>query len=468
QEQGRLNELAYEDQSVRLSFSLSYEALAPAVQQFFASLGAFGGQDFSVEAVAYVNDVPYTEAKDGLRTLYGLSLVQQGEAGRYSLHPLLCDYARPKMDGNVPLERMIEYFVRYAETHQMDYEALEGERDNLLAALEAAFERGQSRLLVRGINAFYHFLDTRGLYDLADLHLARAQEATRSMTPSSGLETVLLHRGQLARHRGNYPQAEALLQEGLGVARQNGDPERISALLNRLGVVESFLGDYAQAAAHMEEGLALARQTGDRQRIIFFLISLGGGAVERGYYSQAEAHFQEGLSLAREIGHQEGTATLLNNLGDVAIRRGDYAQAEAYLKESLDVARQIGHQRIIAVLYDNLGEVALMRGEYARAQVYLRDGLALARQILDQEITCRQTWLTTPFVRLWTRRKSRSVAKRLPQPYMAWHESLLPAVILPGHAAKPGKAWAGLRRWGITGKQKWPGGSRACPLRKYG
>src|SRR5437764_8442539 len=99
---------------------------------------------------------------------------------------------------------MITFFVSYIETHEMDYDTLEQETSNVLAALQVAFERGMQALLVRGVNAFFHFLEIRGLYTVAEMHLKWAEQAARSLDETIGLATALLNLGKIAEKRGDY------------------------------------------------------------------------------------------------------------------------------------------------------------------------------------------------------------------------------------------------------------------------
>ncbi len=385
QEQSRLNELVYEDQSVRLSYNLSYAALPPDQQQFFAALGTFGGEDFSPEAAAFVAGVPRDTALDQLRKLYGLSLVQQGRPGRYQLHPLLRDYAREHLHDGTALARMVEFFAGFVEAHGRDYDRLDLESGNIIAALETAAERSMGALLIRSANAFYPFLEVRGMYELAEAQLQRARAAAETLGDQVGGSNILHNQGRIAERRGDYARAEAQHQEGLVLARAVSHREWISALLTELGLVLSHQGKYDQAEAHWQEGLALARAIDDRERIVILLTALGVGARRQGNIMQAEAYWQEGLALARSIGFHESMSLLLSNLGGIAGQRGDYRQAEALLREGLTLARLIGHRERMILLLSNLGLVAHKLNDYGKAEARLQEALALARAIGHRE-----------------------------------------------------------------------------------
>jgi transcriptional regulator with XRE-family HTH domain len=100
--------------------------------------------------------------------------------GRYTLHCTIADFARARLHDTTADERMVEYFTSYVEMHRDDYDALEQETGNVLAALQLAFERGMNAALRRGIAAFSPFLRARGWGELAEIHLKRAQQLARS------------------------------------------------------------------------------------------------------------------------------------------------------------------------------------------------------------------------------------------------------------------------------------------------
>ncbi len=97
--QGRLADLAYDDQSVSLSFHVGYDSLPMEMKQFFVKLAVFQNQAFSPETAAFVTQVSPHTARRFLRRLYTLLLVQvQGQANDhnwrcYHLHPLMREFA---------------------------------------------------------------------------------------------------------------------------------------------------------------------------------------------------------------------------------------------------------------------------------------------------------------------------------------------------------------------------------------
>lgn len=92
---------------------------------------------------------------------------------------------------------MVEYFINFVEVHETDYETLDRESSNVLAALQVAFERGMSMFLIRGAMHFSVFLKERGLYELAESHLKRAEQAARSLDDVASLARILYHQEEI-------------------------------------------------------------------------------------------------------------------------------------------------------------------------------------------------------------------------------------------------------------------------------
>jgi tetratricopeptide (TPR) repeat protein len=405
--------------SLQAAIGISDNALDETSRRALQALAVFPPKPntFSEAAALEVT----TSSVETLDTLTDYGLLESNGVGRYTLHQTIADYAQVRLTDQTAYERLVMYFVGYVASHHMDYSALDLEISNVLAAWQVAFDRGMPDALVQGANAFFHFMETRGLYTQARGHLHRAQEAARAGGDTVGLMTALGHLGRIAvndgdyaraeghfqeglalayacdvrecisallrglgtvaERRGNYAQAETYFQESLTLAREVGDREHISLLLQNLGVVAGNHSNYAQAEAYFRESLALARALDDRERLSILLQHLGVVAGNHGDYATAEAYFQEGLALARELGHRRRISDLLTHLGSVALRREDYAQAEAFYQEGLALAQQMGYREAVSFLSANLGGVARRRGDYAQAQACLQEGLALAREL---------------------------------------------------------------------------------------
>lgn len=361
-----LIELSDQQLDEQASSTLRALSVFPAKPNSFSEQAALAASNLPVETLDALSDVGLLEARG---------------PERYSLHQTIADYARAHLTDTTAYERLARYFADYVETHEKDYDALDQELVNIFAALRTAYEFGFYADLIRGMKAFVHFLDVRGLYAQAEIYLKLARDACALLHDDVDLAATLLHLGDVMTRQGDYTQAETYLQEGLVLARQVDHREHIMSLLQSLGMLAQRRGDYQQAEEHLQAALTLAQRSSDATRISLLLKNLGTLEAIQGNYDQAEAYMQESLALARQIGDREAMSLSLLNLGQLASERGDYTQAEVLLQEALTLARQLGHREVISLLLTNLGVVTGDQKDYAQAESYLQEGLAVARQI---------------------------------------------------------------------------------------
>lgn len=371
--------------SLHSVIAVTDQLLSPETQQALYALGIFPPKpnSFSEEAALAVIDC----AVENLDLLVDASLLEYTSSGRYTIHQTISDYSRMHLQEKKPHVQLIRFVIDFVEEHKKDYELLDQESTIILQALDYAYELGMKEELVRMVIAFVPYMQARGSYDDAALHLQRAHEAAEALNDIENVVATLIYSGEVAQQQGEFGQAEAMFQEGLELARKIGNKIQISALLHNLGWAAQKQGKLKQAEAYLQEGLTIARQIDDKERICGILKVLGTVFYYSGYYDQAKATFQEGLNLARNIEDQEQICLFLINLGVASTEQGNYIQAEAFYQEGLILARQSGHREQISALLANLGDAVIQQGDYARAEGYCREGLLLARQIEHREWT---------------------------------------------------------------------------------
>ena len=177
--------------SLEAVIGISDWQLDEAAQHALAMLSSLPAKphSFSEDAALAVSAVPV----EVLDTLINAGLLESTGPGRYTLHCTIADYASVRRSHADADERIVEYFISYVETHQADYEALEQETSNMLAALQVAHEQGMHAALIRGAIAFSPFLRARGLYEVAEIHLKRAEQVARSLGDTTNLARMLYY-----------------------------------------------------------------------------------------------------------------------------------------------------------------------------------------------------------------------------------------------------------------------------------
>ena len=237
---------------------------------------------------------------------------------------------------------------------------LAGEINNILAALDAAYEAAAFRKYVRGVNALYQFLETRGLYLTAADHLARALLVAQQLSPAL-LASTLLNSARVAEKRGDYDVAEERLREALKTCVRA--PRLLADLYRLLGIVTGNRGSNVEAEDYLKKGLEIARGAGDRGREGALLERLGVVCQRRGELREAERYNLQALDAARGAGRPEVLRAALLNLGVVACQLKDYPRAEGYLREGLELAGRVEDFEKLAGLHHALGMLYRERAE---------------------------------------------------------------------------------------------------------
>lgn len=403
---GGIRDAPVRQQTLRNTLKWSYDLLNAEEQRLFRRLSVFVGE-WTLDAVEAICQPELEQANssllDTISSLLDKSLLlplgQQGEEPRLIMLETVREYAQECLRESgeaeaserayalyyLQLVQEAEPYLKGGEQQPHWFARLERDMTNIFAALEAAFTYGLYAEFVRGINAFTHFLFTRGLYAQAEFQLKRAQHIASTLHDTTGLIDTLYHLNEVADKQGSYDQAEAYLREGLPSARQPGEPARLSHVLRSLGWVLSRRGEYVQAVDYLQEALALAKQVGDHELIARSCLVLSGVMDELGDYAQTESYLLEGLAVARQSGNRKHISALLTGLGRLAIVQGQYSQAEVYSQEALVLANQIGYREASMVLLSNLGYIAGEQGNYSDAERYSQEALVLARQSGNRE-----------------------------------------------------------------------------------
>jgi transcriptional regulator with XRE-family HTH domain len=101
--------------AVRATFDLSYDAQPAAARRMFRLIGLIPGPDFGVDVAAALASVTTSHAASLLERLVTAHLVQRSAKDRFSLHDLLCRYARDRAQSDpgadAAITRLLHYYL---------------------------------------------------------------------------------------------------------------------------------------------------------------------------------------------------------------------------------------------------------------------------------------------------------------------------------------------------------------------
>ena len=407
--------------SLEVVLGLSDESLSEAARRGLRRLGFLPPRPatFGEQVALSVVEEPVTgRSEKVLDDLVDSGLVEPAGESRYSLHPVVSDYARARSDSGARRD-FAGGVLRLAVDHGPDRTWLAAESEGILAALDAAQAEGLQADYLRGVLAVSPALEAEGRSKTALQLLEHAEVIARGGADPADLVHLLALRARAHQHLGDYAQAEAAAREALDTARQIELTTPQPELLLALGAAAASRGDVSAAEARFEEGLhmaeaarspglmaafeanlaslalsrgqseqaearlrlalRLAQAAGDRVREASVLINLGALLAQSKRFDDADVKLQEAAELARLVGTREQRVFVLTNLGALANDRGHPAAAEGHFAEALDIARGLGDPAPMARLLANLGALAAARADFQAAESMYTEGLELAR-----------------------------------------------------------------------------------------
>ena len=206
---------------------------------------------------------------------------------------------------------------------------LDADLANLRAALAWLDAHGPPADLLRLAAAVADFLNLAGHLAEGRAWLERALAASDSGPPTPARALALVREGQIAAQQGEDAAAEALLGEGLALARRLGTAEPVAPALEAFGVAAEDRGDYDLAERFLVEAAAACRDAGDRPGEANAVAHLGVVAYGRGDLALATARLEQALAVARGLRQPAAAYVAHLYLGHVAGDQGDVARAAA-------------------------------------------------------------------------------------------------------------------------------------------
>jgi DNA-binding SARP family transcriptional activator/tetratricopeptide (TPR) repeat protein len=411
----RLAELSTAERGIGAALALSYQQLSPAQQRMFRLLSLLPGRDADVGGAAALAGAGAEAAEVLLEELLDAHVLAQQEAGRYTFHDLVRQYARAVAATDEPaaaqrqaLTRLLDHYlrttaaasdliypdVRYRRpplprpatplaTFSGTAEAtawLHAERANLIAAAAYAADRDWPAHTSQLAMMLERYLDVHAYHtDAIYLHTC-ALHASRRCGDEAGEAHALIVLDVMNSRLGRYQPAGQRYQHDVELLRETGDRYGEAQALNMLGEERRRQRDHEQAQRYYLASLNLYGELGDRFGEAIVLGNLGIVEARQGHCEAGEAHIREALRLHRTIGCQGGEATQLGNLGLVRELQGQLTQAGGQYRQALDLYRELGYGSGEAEMLNCLAEIAQSEGATAQAERGHTAALALATE----------------------------------------------------------------------------------------
>lgn len=411
-----LDEFRSEDTAIAVSFSLSYEALAPEQQTFFRRLAVFSGPHFDDAAAACLVRQGPDNVTTMLERLADLNLLEQAEWDDcYQFHDLLREYARWHFEMDEPQEikqqcvlAVLEHYDRRLKQadqslqpisvasaradatdpgHDERMNALKWltrEHPNLVAAVTQAVQHGQLDLAAQLAARLASFFEVRAHYDdwlethefvlrhlQVPVHISGRAILTRSL-------------GKLFYFQHIWERAVSSYREALQLFHQLGEAREVGITLLYLGDTYRYQREWDSARNTLTASLAQLRSVKFARGEAIALRSLGAVSRLTGDFSKATDIYHQALRIFEEIGDDRWIAATRLSLADIYIDDKQPAEALPLLEECLIVFEEYGDRHWRSLTLRSMGESLRQLGEYDKARICLERSLVILRKDGDR------------------------------------------------------------------------------------
>jgi predicted ATPase/DNA-binding SARP family transcriptional activator len=399
-----LRDLPPRHQSMRATFAVSWALLPDPTQQTLARLSIFRGSFDGVAAQTVAGATPLELAQ-----LVTAALVISAEAGRYSLHELLRQFAAEKLAESEQADGVRRAYSRYylsllaneaanlhADNQSQAVQRLRQEMPNLHAAWSAAGQDRQWPLIAESLPAYFRLLHILALGAWGQSQLATVSEALNRLLAHSratvdGLEvtdrealTELLVRLKLAEGRllvnaAPFAQSESVLTEALRVVGELTDPapDLLGEIYLALATHYNQQGRRAQAREYVHRASHLLRHSRNYALQAILHLEMATHVGERNELPLRRAYFEEAVRLAERSGDLLVDTLTRRYLIHIQFRMGDFSQADHHLQRLLRNARQLQSPMAEAMAYTYLGGYYFYMGDFERIAAYDAQSLPL-------------------------------------------------------------------------------------------
>jgi tetratricopeptide (TPR) repeat protein len=345
-------------------------------------------------AVAEVAGMNITKDRDKKRfrkaqqILASLRLIKQTPDGqRLAVAGLTRDLAKARLSRDPRAKtfrpRFVTRFVRYAEAHKKmtaaNLNALEDEKDNVLGAMDVAYEIEDWRNVSHTYFEIHEFLFLRGYWDES---LRRGEQAIAVTQMTQDIENILGVSSNVARvrmERGEHKEARQTWEQELSYYKKVGREDDTSEALNNLGILAEKEGDLVQARLLYKQSLEIDRKRGNQSGVAASLHNLGSLAYIQGNYVEARRLYIESLEIEKKVGNQNGVAVSLHQLGRLALEEGKLDEAENYWGQSLSILKKLGDKLNTAECLETIGDLRVVQGRYEEAEALFDESSELLK-----------------------------------------------------------------------------------------
>jgi predicted ATPase/DNA-binding winged helix-turn-helix (wHTH) protein len=384
--------------TLRSTIDWSYDLLTDLEQAMLRRVSVFAG-GWTLAAADHVCAGDGIEKSDTLGLLTSLAdknLVtteEHGGATRYRMLETVRQYALDRLrETGEELTWRNRHFAWVLALAEESFQPLSGreqrewldriarEINNFRAALGWATEQK--------LSAAFRIVPENYRSWVRRVHVAEAREWFSRLLDAIPSDQAKLDRarvlralGQLAVRQSDLDGAERLYRESLALFREFDDARGSVYVQTNLALLEIARGQYADAEPLLENCADLARALGETFLVAVNLGNLAIVVHSRDDRDRAAWLFEESLTLAREVGDLFLESHILGYKGRAEHSDGDLVSAEASFVASLAIARELADPFATMWALERFAELAAAKHAQKRAATILGAAARLREEI---------------------------------------------------------------------------------------
>src|SRR5215510_2570594 len=307
------------------------------------------------------------------------TLATDGSGEEYRLHPLFRDFLRRRLLSEVGRagvvaehKRIANFFLNRGNWEQAIRHFLEAEEFDCAARMIA--DKGQEWITSGALGSLATSADA--------LPVEAIERHPRALT----------YRAEVARLRGEYDKAQAMLRRAAVLLQDQVDREGEAEAIQSLATIARRQGDFTAAFTYLDRVIELS----DDQSPVRAKCGNTRGLclMALGKLSEAEREFRAALQSAEEQRDEHYARLILLNLGLPPMMRGDFGEALRWLRRLLrdDQNAPPVPQEVAAHL--NVASCHLFRGEFGDCERHVDRAMELCQlfNLLGQRAEVFETY----------------------------------------------------------------------------
>jgi two-component system, NtrC family, sensor kinase len=228
--------------------------------------------------------------------------------------------------------------------------------------------------------------DSRRAYDVAFLHLEKAQKLAERAKSEKQLARILNNFGGLEVHRGNYALALQHYYDALAMSEKLNDKPMVSMMYNNLANVFYFRKDLDNAVVFYQKAMAIDKELNDSLGIMIGFNNLGELYLAKGAYSLALENLTMANLLSKGLQNKEVEIASLVSLGQLYFEQGDFKKADSIFTDAIENSKEQEDPLYQAKAKLGLSNLKMEQGLFSQAEDLAKKGIELARQIGQKEL----------------------------------------------------------------------------------